>query len=195
MEAARERDYLVIEGDATDDDVLRTAGIDRAKNLVAALTGDAANVLVTITARTMNPDLHIVARGSEKESEIVLVRAGANRVVIPYEIGGKRMATQTLNPSFMDFLDMYMRVGGHILSMEEVIITPGSKLDNAALKDVSFRNRTDGAVIMAVKRESDDITLHPAGDYVLHSGDHLLILCDKQQLKRIYDEFDIKPPK
>lgn len=183
--AAQNHGFLVINGDATSDDILKEAGIERAQGMIAALTGDAANVLVTITAKTLNPILYIVSRGNEEDSIPILQRAGADRVVLPFEIGGRRMATQVTKPGFVDFIDHVTRSFGHKFSLEEILVEPGSKLSNTTIAESEFRNETDGAMIMAIKHAVNKITLHPRGDQVMRPGDKLLVFCDEEQHERI----------
>jgi voltage-gated potassium channel len=162
-----------IEGDATDDDVLRHAGIERAGTLIAALATDADNLYVTLSARALRPDLFIVARARLEAAEPKLSQAGANRVVNPQKIGGARMAALATQPSVADFLDVVMHDGSLEFRLAEVGLSSGSPLVGRTLRDTQLRDRT-GALILALRDGGGTFLTNPSADVELRS-DHLLI--------------------
>lgn len=133
VEAARQNGWLAVQGDATDERVLRELGVDRARGLLTALDTDADNTFVTLTARTLSPDIFIVARSSAEGSEAKLRKAGANRVMTPSVVGGCRMATMMLPPVVADYLDLVTHGDGVEFRLEEVSLGTPSQL--AALQE------------------------------------------------------------
>lgn len=180
---------LTLVGDASDEEILRKSGVTEAKGLVAALTGDAANVMVTITARTLNPALRIVARGTDENSETILKRAGADRVELPFYVGGKRLTQMVLRPSLVDFVDLFMDRYGHKMSIEEFPVPEKSPLHGNTISKTDFRRKSGGAMIMAIKRQSGDVVLHPTGDEPLKQGDTILVLADINQIEILKREY------
>ncbi|MEL7209905.1 MAG: potassium channel protein, partial [Actinomycetota bacterium] len=134
-------------GDATVDETLRQAGIDRASTLVAALHTDASNIFVTLSARALKPDLFIVARARVEGAEPKLLQAGANRVVNPQLIGGARMGALATQPHVAEFLDVVMHDGSLEFRLAEVPVAAGSELDGPTLRDAHIRDRTGGLVL------------------------------------------------
>lgn len=186
-EIPRDLDLLFIQGDATDEEVLEMAGIRRARGLIAALRSDPENVFVTLTARQLNPELQIVARAGEKGTESKLLRAGADRVISPFEIAGQRMASIVLRPHVVNFLDVVNRESGVNLRLEEVHIAPGSGLVGKSLRE-SDLGRTTGAVIIGVHEPGGQPRITPASNIslsrlVLHAGDILIALGNDEQIE------------
>ncbi len=171
----------VIKGDATEDEVLRSAGVEKAKGLLAALPQDADNVYVSLTARGLNPSLFIIARGTDELSEKKLLKAGADRVILPYQIGGRRMASILVRPEIVDFLELVMGKDELSLRMEIVTVNPNSKLDRLTLKESNIRRDSGGALVMGVLRE-DKMIPNPPGDLRLLQGDQLLVLGHPEQI-------------
>lgn len=166
--------YLI--GDPTEESVLRQAGIDRAKGLVCAVDSDASNVYITLTARAINPDLSIVARASNPESVDKLFRAGADRVVSPYSLSGKRMAFLALRPSVVDFVDMVTVAPD--MRLEELIVAAGSELDGKTVGDAS---QMSGVTILAIKKDQG-LMASPPVDTRLAAGDLVIALGDLRSL-------------
>ena len=182
VEELKERDILVIDGDASQEDVLRKAQINKAKGLISSLSTDAENVFTVLTARQLNTDLYIVARAIEENASVKLRKAGADNTVSPNEIGGNRMASLILRPAVVSFLDIITRVGDITWDMEEVMVHKDSKLIGKALADANIPEKT-GLVVMAIKqKDSDYLTLNPGPDYVLREGDKMVVL---GQIKKI----------
>ncbi len=164
---------LTVQGDATDDAVLRAAGIERAGVLVTALNADPENLYVTLTARSLCPDLFIVARANADASIDKLVQAGADRVVNPAGVGGARMAAFALQPHVAEFVDVVMHDGSLEFRLEEVPVPQGSPLDGRTLRDARIRDRT-GALVLAMRDEAGEFTTNPSPDLKIEAG-HILI--------------------
>ncbi len=175
-----------LQGDATDEEVLRSAGIERARVLVAALTTDADNLFLTVTARAMRPDLFIVARVRQEASEGKLASAGADRVVNPQRIGGQRMAAFVLQPHVAEFLDVVMHDGSLEFRLEEVPVAPTSELGGRSLRDTHIRDRT-GALVLAVRDGTGAFTTNPAPETVIRPGHVLIAIGTAAQLAALGD--------
>ena len=133
---AGERDgYSVLQGNAADEETLKQAGIDRARTLVAAANSDAENVFIVLTARELNPDIQILARAQLESSETKLKRSGANRVILPYALGGQRIVSLVRRPGVADFLDVAMHSGELELRLDEVMVAAGSELTGVTLAE------------------------------------------------------------
>lgn len=171
-------------GDATSDDVLRHAGIDRARALVTVVASDADNLYTTMSARLLNDKLFIVARAEDAHSEQKLLRAGANRVVSPYRIGGSRVAQAVLRPTVMDFLELATQTEHVELQIEETRIAAKSPLVGSTLQDSRLRKDL-GIIIVAIKKTSGRMHFNPAPETTLEVGDILIAMGDRQQLDRL----------
>ena len=169
-----EKGGLVIIGDATSEDVLRRAGVTRAKGLASCLADDADNVYVVLTARGMNENLHIVARAVEEEAEPKLIRAGANRVVAPTIIGSQSMARALLKPAIADFMDSIVAENLD-LAFEEIAIEEKSIYVGKKLKDTNIRSELD-LVIVAIRRKIGEMIFHPSGETLILEGDLLIVI-------------------
>ncbi len=166
--------YFFISGDATRDEILLEAGIERAKGLVAVVSTDADNVYVVLTARSLNPKLLIVARGEESGSEKKLLRAGADKVESPYRMGGQKMAHTILHPTVVTFMELAMKEGVD-WSMEEVAVGQTSTLLGVPLKDSGIRQKLD-LILVAIKRADGDMLFNPSHDTPILAGDTLIAL-------------------
>ena len=190
-EIPRNIDVPVLEGDATSDEVLQLAGIERAKGLISALHDDPQNVFVTLSARQLNPELQIVSRASEEGTESKLLRAGADRVISPFEIAGRRMAATVLRPNVLSFLDVLFRQGSVDLRLEEVVVGEGSELVDKTLREYDLGRKTR-AMIIAVSDSSGDPRFNIASDsslaeVVLNVGDVLIAMSNDEQIGRLRD--------
>jgi len=174
-----------IVGDATDDEVLLAAGVQRASGLVAATGDDATNLFVTLTARTLSPGLTIVARANHPSTEPKLRRAGATNVISPYTISGRRIARQLLYPSVTDFLDVVMHTGALELLLEECHVQPEGDLNGKTVEEAHVRRRT-GANILAIRRRGEDaIRTNPPAEMRFEPGDVLIALGTHTQLEAL----------
>lgn len=174
-------EFLYVFGDGTEEDVLLKAGVDRAKALVAAVHTDADNLYLVLTARQLNPALYIVSRAGEVPAERKLLRAGANRVVCPYHIGGIRMAQAVLRPAVVDFLDMTLRGEKLDLRMEGLHVGPSSPLADKTLKDSRIREKL-GLNIIAIKRSDGEMILNPPPETNIKPGDVLITVGTEKTL-------------
>lgn len=154
-------------GDPTSEKILRAVGIDRARGLISAVDSDADNVYITLTSRSLNPDVFIVARASESAAADRLYRAGADRVISPYVSSGRHMAVLASRPRLTDYLE----VAGESLRLEETVVEPGSPMIG---KEVAVA--AGGAPALVVRRAAGEIVANPPGDLVLGAGDLVLTL-------------------
>ncbi|MGB8992578.1 MAG: NAD-binding protein [Desulfobaccales bacterium] len=166
--------YYFIMGDATRDEVLLEAGIERAKGLVAVVASDADNVYIVLTARSLNPQLFIVARGEEPGAEQKLLRAGADKVESPYHMGGQKMAHTILHPTVVTFMELAMKEGVE-WSMEEIAVGQTSPLLGVPLKDSGIRQKLD-LILVAIKRADGDMLFNPSHETPILAGDTLIAL-------------------
>ena len=171
-------------GDATSDDVLRKAGVERAHTLVTVAASDADNLYIVMSARLLNDKLHIVARAADEHAEKKLKRAGANRVVSPYVIGGQRVAQAVLRPAVLDFIELATREDFLELQIEEVTILPRGSLVGAQIKDNRIRQEL-GVMLLAVRKPNGEMRFNPTPDTMLEAGDVLIALGHKDQLARL----------
>jgi len=185
IEELQGKNILVIHGDATHEDILKKAQIDRAKGLVSTLSTDAENVFAVLTARELASELYIVARAIEEKADLKLRKAGADNTVSPNEIGGHRMASLILRPAVVSFLDIITRAGDVTLDLEEVKICGESKLVGKTLAQADVPDKT-GLIIMAInKKDSDKLLLNPGPDYLLREGDSMVVLGQIEQINRL----------
>lgn len=171
-EICRDRGWHRIQGDATEDDVLTDAGIERARALATVLPTDADNVYVVLSARMLSPSVQIVARAGDAEAAKKLQRAGATRVVNPFSSGAVKIARFMLNPSVEDFLEL---AGGHGTELElaDVHVTGESPYVGVQLADTDLADR--GVMVIGIRRADGERLLPPGGDAVIQSGDALLV--------------------
>ncbi len=169
----RDIEFPTVVGDATRDETLRDAGIDRARSLIAALDGDADNLFVTLSGRDLRPDLFIVARARADESIPKLEHAGADRVVNPQELGAARMASFVSSPNVAEFLDVVMHDRSIEFRMREFKIPEGSAIAGRTLRDANVREKS-GALILALRSPDGSFTTNPTGDTVI-GHDHVII--------------------
>jgi voltage-gated potassium channel len=177
-------DYLFLPGDATADDTLLKAGIKRAKGLISVVTSDTENVYITLTARGLNPDLFILARSGEEGSELKLKRAGANKVVSPYLIGGSRMAQAILRPTVVDFIEIATGHEHLELQMEEILIPDNSGFIGETLASSGFRKET-GVIIVGIKKKCGKMGFNPESHTKLEAMDTLIVLGEPEAILKL----------
>jgi len=177
-------DYIV--GDASKDEVLKSAGIERAKGLIAVLSTDAENIYVVLSARGLNPSLKIVARASEEGAEQKLLRAGADKVVSPYHEGGIRIAHTVLKPAVVDFIEVATKSGSIDLQMEEVKVEEGSRLAEQTLDECGI-GRELGVIVVAIKSPTGQMKVNPSYRTKINKGDILIALGEVSKLKALED--------
>ena len=174
------RNIPYIVGDITSDENLIKAGIKAARGLITTADSDVANLYVTLSARVLNPNLYIVARASEIETENKLVMAGANRVIAPYYISGKRMAALATRPVTSDFLDMVMHGESLEFSLNEVPIPDNSPLINKTISEAEIRHKS-GALVLAIRRADGTFDLQPDSSSPIAKGDTFVVIGTQDQ--------------
>lgn len=180
-ETATELGYTFVQGSATEDDVLIEGGIERARGLVACAGSDATNVYAVLTARVLNDSLLIIARVTDDSSEQKMLRAGANRVISPYVLSGRRMANIAVRPHVTDFLDITAASGGIEQTLEEVIIEDDSVIVNQTIGQIDLRRRT-GANILALHLPNGEWVTNLTSATILEPGARLILLGNRDQL-------------
>ena len=188
VETAKEKDELLIKGNATDDDDLATAGIERARGLVAASDSDSDNLYITLSARAANPELLIVARASDEDAEKKLRLAGADRVVLPYATAGRVMANLTLKPQVAAFLNVVTTADGPDLRFEEIQITRECAQADRSIGELHVRGRT-GASIIAVRHRGGEFDTRPSAETMLHVGDVIVGVGTDAEIRALEDLF------
>ena len=173
----------VLVRDATLEESLVEAGVEHARGLASCLPDDADNVYVVLTARDLNPNIHIVARAAEEQAESKLIRAGANRVVAPTIIGGHRMAMALTKPAVGDFLDSI--TANHLeLGFEQLEVDPVSTLVNRKLSETVIRSELN-IVIVSIRRSNGEIIFNPSGETRIEGGDMLIAIGNAESLTRL----------
>ena len=178
---ARLAGWPFVMGDATEEETLRAAGIERAAALITVLDQDAENLFVTVTARALNPSIFVVARSSHESSESKLINAGANRVITPNVIGGRRMASLVLQPFVSDYLDLVTHGGDIEYQLEQITVAEASPMAGLSIRDTLLRDRY-GVFILAVRTPDGQVDTNPAAARVIEAGDHLVVLGTRQQI-------------
>lgn len=177
--------YLFLDGEASSDDTLLEAGVERAKGLISVVSTDADNVYITLSARGLNNDLYIMARSSGTDGgETKLLRAGANRVISPYYIGACRMAQQILRPTVTDFIDLTVHSGDLGLRMEELTVSDHGSVLNTTVKDSNIR-RDYNLIVVAIKRDQGEMLFNPNPNSMILKNDTLIVLGDYTKIKEL----------
>ncbi|HMW91010.1 MAG TPA: NAD-binding protein [Candidatus Obscuribacter sp.] len=182
---AMENGLLVLCGDASSDDILMQAQIEKASGIVCALPDDSANTFIALSARGLNERIKIVCRAANPGSEAKMRRAGADMVISPYVICGKRMATAVTHPLVTEFLDVVMHTPGYDLRMEQVRLPGSSRLIGSTLKDANIK-QASGAMILAVNQNGKLIS-NPSPELIFQAGDDLIALGTEQQLSKLVE--------
>lgn len=171
-------------GDATDEEVLRAAGIDRARVLITALNADADNLYVTLTSRSMRPDLFIVARTGSDNATAKLIQAGADRVVNPQDVGGSRMAALAAQPHVAEFLDVVMHDGSLEFRLEQIAVPADSPLVGETLRSARVHAQT-GALVLALRHPGEEFRTNPPPEAEVEGGDVLVVIGNVAQLEAL----------
>jgi voltage-gated potassium channel len=188
LEAAREDGVLMVEGDATKDENLRRAGLERAQGLVAASDSDADNLYVVLSARTARPDLTIVSRASDGDAERKLVLAGADRVVLPYTTAGRVMANLVLKPQVTAFLDVVTTATGPDLQLAEIAVSETSSAAGRTIRDLRIRHET-GALVVSLRKADGSFDTTPEPDTPIAVGDVLIGVGSPDEIRALEDLF------
>lgn len=179
---ALEKGYLALGLDSTVEESLQSIGIERATGLVACLGEDSLNLFVVLAARALNPDLYIVARANRPENQLKLKHAGANRVAMPYQIGGYHMASMALRPNVVDYMDIMTGKNGLTeLEVEEMVVGDDSKLAGRRLGTTLSEGEV-GATVIAINGVDGTSRVRPTGKEIIYPGDRLIILGAKRDL-------------
>jgi voltage-gated potassium channel len=182
VQRAQQRGYPLLIGDATTDEMLRQAGIERATGLLAASDSDAGNTFITLTAKALNPTILVIARAAYPDSTPRMQRAGADRVFSPYVTAGRQMANSAMQPMMVEFIDtLAVQTGGPIIA--ELDISAGSELPGRSVHDLLHECPT--ITVLGLRRQSHDVMVGPPADTRLEAGDRLILLGEKDDLDRL----------
>lgn len=184
---------LYVHGDATDDQTLLDAGLERARGLVAALTHDKDNLFVTLTARSLNPTARIVSKIVEEQAAAKMVKAGASAVVNPTMIGGRRMASELIRPEVNEFLDQMLRDKDKNLRIEEVVVPEASPYCGHELKEAPIRRDTH-LLVVAVRDRERNFIYNPDPDYQLTGGTTLIVMGEAESVVKLRRMLEGKAP-
>jgi voltage-gated potassium channel len=184
------RGFLYVIGDATEEKVLREAGLERARTLVTAMPSDAETVFITLTARQMCPGVMIVARAEQPSTLKKLRQAGANHVVLPAAIGANRIVSLLTNPTAVEFTELVTQRSRLAIEMDDIPIKPGSPLEGKTLRDADIGRRT-GVIVIAIKRVDGRVEFPPSGDEPFALGDNIVILGHRSNLEQFRRQFTI----
>jgi voltage-gated potassium channel len=175
---------LTLQGDATEDAVLEQAGIRRAKGIVAALTDDKANLFIVVTARGINPNLRIIAKGVDLHAAGKLRKAGADSVVNPAFIGGVRMVSEMIRPQVVEFLDLMLRDRDKNLRIEEVLVPDGSWMVGKPISEVQIRRHTN-LLVVAVRESGGSFVYNPGPETAINAGMALIVLGETDSVHKL----------
>ncbi|HEV3139981.1 MAG TPA: potassium channel protein [Vicinamibacterales bacterium] len=184
LQAAIDDGALAVEADASREDVLKRVGIDRAKGLIAAVGTDAENVYTVLSARVMRPDLFIVSRAETDDATLKLKRAGADRVISPYQLGGIQIAQTALRPAVVDFVALATSADNLELALEEITIAVASPLASQSIIDANLRGRY-GVIVVGIQRQNGKMEFNPESDTVMRASDKLVVLGKPDTLKQL----------
>jgi voltage-gated potassium channel len=184
VHAAMEQGFVAVEADASNEDVLRRVHIDRAKGLVAAVSTDAENVYAVLSARLMKPDLFIVGRAETDDARVKLKRAGADRVISPYHLGGLQIAQTALRPAVVDFVTLATSSENMDLNLEQVHLDERSPLVGRSLLDAGLRQKY-GVVVVGIRRRDGQMDFNPAPEASMRAGDDLVVLGRTDSLRAL----------
>jgi voltage-gated potassium channel len=184
IEVMNEDGVLYITGEATDEENLAKAGIDRAKGLLAVLGTDADNVFLVLTARQFKPDIFIVARAVVNATKKTLLAAGANKVISPYDLGARRMAHAILRPTVIRFLELAFTDDNTDINLEEIQVGEGSKLVGTKLMDSGIRQNLN-LIILAKRKLDGSMRFNPGADTTIRAGDILVVVGENRSLAKL----------
>mgnify|MGYP001815058069 CR=1 FL=1 len=186
-----EADILFVEGDATEDNMLQKAGVERASFLIVALPEDADNLFIVLSARQLNPDIFIISRASQPGTEKKLFLAGANKVIMPDKIGGDHMASLVVLPDLITFMDKLSVEGENTTNLEEVAIEDfAGHIDARTLRDLDLRKKT-GCTIIGYIDPNGDYLINPEADLPLQPQGKVIVLGRPEQINKLNNMFHI----
>jgi voltage-gated potassium channel len=184
LQTAVDDGALAVEADASREDVLKRVGIERARGLIAAVGTDAENVYAVLSARVLRPDLFIVSRADTEDATIKLKRAGADRVISPYQIGAMQIAQTALRPAVVDFVELATSSNSLELAMEEIPIAARSALANQSILHANLRQRF-GVIVVGIQRQDRKMEFNPDPETAMRAGDKLVVLGRPDSLKKL----------
>jgi len=188
IQRIQENGLLYVEGDAQDEAILREAGINRAKGLICTLSSDQDNVFVTLIARDLNPNIFILVRTNQHQNTKKILRAGANKVISPYEIGADRMANVILRPNVDQFMDRILGGAGQDHVFDEVKIYEGSELAGKTLAEAQIRQKYFVVIIAIIPESKEKIRFNPGSGDKISIGDSLIVLGDIQRIRKLRED-------
>lgn len=181
-EEFRRLGLLYIIGDATDENVLIEAGIERAGTIISLLKTDADNLYVTLSAKGLNPNIFVISRALDGKAEVKMLKAGADKVISPYKLAGLRILQAALKPTVLEFLELVTTREYLPLALEEIKVTASSPLAGLTLGEADVRKRY-GAIVIAIKRKDEKMVFNPGPETRIEIGDTLLIIGKEEDLK------------
>jgi len=184
VELLEKNSFIFVKGDCANDENLKAAGIDRAKGLINTVADEADAVYITLSARTINPNLFIMARADSQSVHNKLLRAGATRVISPHIAAGVRMAQATLKPAVVDFMSLAANGASEGIKIEELVIKDNSKLAGTTLKDSGIRSEL-GITVIGIQKKGHDIYYSPPPDLYIDEGDTLIIVGASSQMDKL----------
>jgi voltage-gated potassium channel len=184
IEIIEKMEYLYLVGDATADEMLLQAGLMKAKGLATAVSTDADNVFITLTAKGLKPDIFVLSRAADLQNESKLLRAGASRVVCPYNMGGTRMAQILKKPTVVDFLDTAMMSGDLGLKLEEAVVHHSSLLVGKTIMSSNLR-RDFGVIIVAIKKASSEMIFNPGPEAIIDANDVIVAIGKQEDMRKM----------
>lgn len=187
---AQENGHLAMRGDATEEDILVAAGVNRATTLISAINEDADNVFLTLTARNLSADLRIIARGELPGTEKKLLQAGATRVVLPSVIGAQYIATLVTRPHTAELIERMTDHSTLDVDLRELVITPTSGLVKKTVREAEAR-RKHKILVVAVRRADGEMIFHPDADHLFLAGDTIIAMGQSDDVDRFRKEFDL----
>lgn len=179
-----EHGHLYVIGSSSSDETLKEAGVERARGLIAVVSTDAENVYTTLTAKALNPSVRIVARALSDESEPKLRTAGADRVIKPYEMVGRRIAQLVIRPGMVEFVETVARSGSGEITMEEITVDESSTLVDTTLRDTPIRQQLN-VIIVAIRRSDGELLYNPGPDAQVAAGDRLVAIGKAEQIQKL----------
>jgi voltage-gated potassium channel len=180
-----ESGFIFLQGNAAEDEMLEKAGIHKAKAIVSTLPDDAENVYLALTARQLNSKIFIIGRAESNLAKRKLIRAGADKVVCPHELGGSQMAMATLRPNIVDFMQLASEVsGGEGLGIEEISIKEGGKLTGKTIIEAAIKSKYD-AIVLGLRKNSSKLIFNPSGETTMEHGDILIVLGANGKLEQL----------
>ena len=181
---AEEKGYNILFGDATDEEIFKKTGLDKAKTFISLLSSDADNIFTVMTARELNPSIFIITRALDISNKNRLYKIGANRVITPYELSCRRIVNTVLRPNVVEFFDVMTYAAKMSLSVEEITIQPDSPFAGKQIKDSGLRQKYN-IIVIAVKRK-EEMFYNPSPNQEILPGDILILVGDREKLLSIY---------